>query len=47
MVINDISDLQKLSFLEIKNLPLNKCKGELIENEIKRVIEIEKRAAQR
>jgi hypothetical protein len=29
--INTIADLQRLSFTEIKNLPLNKCKGDVFE----------------
>ena len=33
--LDTISDLQRLSFLDIKNLPLNKCQGELFESALK------------
>lgn len=40
--LNTISDLQKLSFLEIKNLPLSKCRGDIFEAALKQAIELEK-----
>jgi hypothetical protein len=40
--INTLSDLQRLSYLEIKNLPLGKCKGDVFESALKQAIELEK-----
>lgn len=37
-----MNDLQRLNFLEIKNLPLNKCSGALFESALKQAIELEK-----
>jgi hypothetical protein len=40
--LNSISDLQKMSFLEIKNLPISKCRGDIFEAALKQAIELEK-----
>ncbi|TNV76431.1 hypothetical protein FGO68_gene1323 [Halteria grandinella] len=42
ITIASLSDLAKLSFLEIKNLPLGKCRGEIFEAALKQAIELEK-----
>jgi hypothetical protein len=36
------ADLQKLSFLDIKNLPLGRCQGDLFEAALKQAIELER-----
>ncbi|CDW72078.1 starch binding domain-containing protein [Stylonychia lemnae] len=43
--LDTISDLSRLSFLEIKNLPLNKCQGQLFEDALKQAIQLEKQSA--
>eukprot|EP00347_Sterkiella_histriomuscorum_P000766 403374583 len=43
--LDTISDLQRLSFLEIKNLPLNRCQGDLFESALKQAIQLEKQHA--
>ncbi len=40
--LNTMGDLQKLSFLEIKNLPLGKLRGDVFEAALKQAIELEK-----
>ena len=40
--LNTISDLQKMTFLEIKNLPISRCKGDIFEAALKQAIELEK-----
>ena len=40
-----MADLQKMSFLEIKNLPLGKVRGEVYEAALKQAIELEKQAS--
>ena len=40
--LNSISDLQKMTFLYIKNLPISKCKGDIFEAALKQAIELEK-----
>ena len=40
--LNSISDLQKMTFLQIKNLPISKCKGDIFEAALKQAIELEK-----
>ena len=42
VVIDSISDLQKMSFLQIKNLPISKCRGDVFEAALKQAIELEK-----
>lgn len=37
-----MSDLAQMTFLEIKNLPLGKCKGDVFEAALKQAIELEK-----
>ena len=40
--IETLNDLSKMSFLEIKNLPLGKCRGGIFEAALKQAIELEK-----
>ena len=40
--LNTISDLQRMSFLEIKNIPISRCKGDIFEAALKQAIELEK-----
>lgn len=40
--LNTINDLSKMTFLQIKNLPLSKCKGDVFEAALRQAIELEK-----
>ncbi len=40
--LDTIEDLQRLSFTEIKNLPLSKCTGALFETALQQAIQLEK-----
>lgn len=40
--LNTISDLQKMTFLQINNLPISRCKGDIFEAALKQAIELEK-----